>query len=106
MQPKSLHTVSENDNEEIKKNKGYTSELNFSQRKEILMSIKYVSKVIKSKWLIKENFLKKNKIHYLVHGNDNSNIVKKNKLIIFKRTKGISSTILRKRSKKIIEKNG
>ena len=86
--------------EEIKKNKGYTSELNFSQRKEILMSIKYVSKVIKSKWLIKENFLKKNKIHYLVHGNDNSNIVKKNKLIIFKRTKGISSTILRKRSKK------
>ncbi len=92
--------------EEIKKNKGYTSELNFSQRKEILMSIKYVSKVIKSKWLIKENFLKKNKIHYLVHGNDNSNIVKKNKLIIFKRTKGISSTILRKRSKKIIEKNG
>lgn len=92
--------------EEIRKNKGYTSELNFSQRKEILMSIKYVSKVIKSKWLIKENFLKKNKIHYLVHGNDNSNIVKKNKLIIFKRTKGISSTILRKRSKKIIEKNG
>ncbi len=92
--------------EEIKKNKGYTSELNFSQRKEILMSIKYVSKVIKSKWLIKENFLKKNEIHYLVHGNDNSNMVKKKKLIIFKRTKGISSTILRRRSKKIIDKNG
>ena len=92
--------------EEIKKNKGYTPELNFSQRREILMSIKYVSKVIKSKWLIKEDFLKKNKIHYLVHGNDNSNMVKKKKLIIFKRTKGISSTILRRRSKKIMEKNG
>ena len=91
--------------EEIKKNKGYTPELNFSQRREILMSIKYVSKVIKSKWLIKEDFLKKNKIHYLVHGNDNSNMVKKKKLIIFKRTQGISSTILRRRSKKIIEKN-
>ena len=66
------------------------------------MSIKY-SKVINQ--MVDENF-KENKIHYLVHGNDNSNIVKKNKLIIFKRTKGISSTILRKRSKKIIEKNG
>ena len=81
-------------------------ELNFSQRKEILISIKYVSKVIKSKWLIEESFLKKNKIDYLVHGNDNSNKLKKKNLIIFNRTKGISSTILRRKSKKIIEKNG
>ena len=90
---------------QVKKHKGYKPELNFSQRKEILLAIKYVSKVIKSKWLIKDNFLKKNKIDYLVHGNDNSNKVKKNKLIILSRTKGISSTILRKRSKIIFDKN-
>ena len=92
--------------EEIKKNKGYNPELTFPQRKEILMAIKYVSKVIKSKWLIKDNFLKKHNIDYLIHGSDNSNKVNIKNLIIFNRTKGISSTLLRKRSKKIIENNG
>lgn len=91
---------------EIKKKKGYIPELNFSQRKEILMSIKYVSKVIKSKWLIDDKFLKEHKISLLAHGNDNSNIVNKNKLIIFKRTEGISSTKIRKRSAKILQRNG
>ncbi len=91
---------------EIKKKKGYTPELNFRQRKEILESIKYVKKVIKSKWLITEKFLIKNRISYLVHGHDNSNQINKKKLIIFKRTKGISSSILRKRGKQIFDKNG
>jgi len=91
---------------EIKRNKGYTPELNFRNRKEILSSIKYVKKVIKSNWLIDEKFLKKNNISYLVHGHDNSNNIRKSKLIIFKRTKGISSTIIRKRSKKILDRNG
>tara|TARA_Y100000992_G_scaffold283529_1_gene232917 strand:- start:3339 stop:3731 length:393 start_codon:yes stop_codon:yes gene_type:complete len=91
---------------EIKKKKGYKPELNFKQRKEILESIKYVKKVIKSKWLINDKFLIKNKISYLVHGHDNSNQINKKKLIIFKRTKGISSSILRKRSKQIFDKNG
>ena len=90
--------------QEIKKKKGYTPELNFNQRKEILEAIKFVNKVIKSKWLIDEKFLNKNNISLLVHGNDNSNLIDKNKLIIFNRTKGISSTIIRKRSKKILEK--
>ena len=36
---------------EIKKYKGYFPELNFVQRK-IISSIKYVKKVIKSKWII------------------------------------------------------
>ena len=91
--------------EEIKKKKKYIPELNFSQRREILIALKCVNKVIKSKWVIDEKFLIKNKINYLVHGNDNSNKINKEKLIIFNRTKGISSSILRKKSKKIIEKN-
>ena len=33
-------------------------ELKFEYRKEILLSIKYVDRVISSPWLIKENFLK------------------------------------------------
>jgi cytidyltransferase-like protein len=82
---------------EIKKSKGYTPELNFNQRKEILLGIKYVSKVISSKWLINEKFLRKNKIDYLVHGNDCSNTVSVTKKIIFKRTQGISSNDIRKR---------
>ena len=61
--------------EEVKKYKGYNPELNFNKRKEILESIKYVDKVIKSQWIIKDNFLKKHKINYLVHGSDNRNKV-------------------------------
>jgi len=82
---------------EIKKYKGYQPELNFRYRKEILQSIKYVDKVIPTNFLVTDNFLKKNKIDFLVHGNDNKNVITKSKIIIFKRTKNISSTILRKR---------
>ena len=48
-----------NDND-IKKYKKFKSALNFQQRKEILQSIKYVTKVVKSKFLITEKFLKSN----------------------------------------------
>jgi glycerol-3-phosphate cytidylyltransferase len=89
--------------EEVKKYKGYNPELDFNKRKEILESIKYVNKVIKSKWLIKDSFLKKHKINYLVHGSDNRNKVDKKRIIIFKRTKGISSTILRKKACKALK---
>ena len=87
--------------EEIIKKKGYTPELNFSQRKEILLSIRYVDKVVKSPWLIDENFLDKYRIDLLIHGEDNSNKIKKKRLKLFKRTKGISSSELRFRSAKI-----
>ena len=89
---------------DIKKYKGFNPELKFEYRKEILLSIKYVDRVISSPWLIKENFLKKYKIDYLVHGSDNSNPIIKNKLIIFPRTKYISSNIIRKKAKKNISK--
>ena len=79
--------------------KKFRSPLNFKQRKEILSSIKYVSKVIKSNYFITEKFLIKHNIDYLVHGNDNVNDIPSKYLKIFKRTKLISSTILRKNLK-------
>ena len=61
--------------EEIIKSKGYRPEMNFSQRKEIISSIKFVKKVIKAPWLIDDNFLKLHKADLLVHGSDNQNNV-------------------------------
>ena len=83
--------------EEIITKKGYKPELNYKERKEILESIKYVDEVVPTPWLIDRKILKKYNIDFLVHGHDNSNQIDKNKLIIFERTKGISSTLLRKR---------
>ena len=65
--------------------------------KEILESIKYVSEVIECPWLINEAFLKKHKIDYLFHGDDNINDVSKDHLIIVSRTEGISSYELREK---------
>ena len=70
--------------------------LNFDQRKEIINSIRYVDEVIESPWLISNEFLLKNNIDYLVHGSDNSNDILEKKLIIFPRTEGISSSMIRK----------
>ena len=80
---------------EIFSKKGYTPEIAFEGRREILESIKYVDEVISSPWLIDEEFLDIHNIDYLVHGHDNSNPVAKEKLIIFPRTEGISSTKIR-----------
>ena len=88
---------------DIKKYKKFTSPFNFKQRKEILNSIKYVSKVIKADYFITEEFLIKNKIDYLRHGSDNKNSVPKKYLKIFRRTKNISSTKLRKKIQKNID---
>lgn len=80
---------------EIKKHKGYLPEIKFRFRKEILESIKYVSRVIPCNFFITNSFLKKYKIDYLIHGNDNLNSLPKEKIKIFNRTKNISSTIIR-----------
>lgn len=85
---------------EIVKYKHFKSPLNFQQRKEILSSIKYVFKVIKSNYFITEKFLKKHNIDYLIHGTDNSNKIPKKYIKNFKRTKKISSSIIRKILKK------
>ena len=81
---------------EIIKHKKFQSPLKFKHRKEILESIRYVSKVIPSKFVISQKFLEKNRIDYLVHGDDNKNKIDKKYLKILKRTKNISSTKLRK----------
>ena len=86
---------------DIFKYKKFKSPLNFNQRKEILESIRYVSKVIPSNYFISQKFLVKNKIDYLVHGNDNKNVIDKKYLKIFKRTKKISSSMLRKKRRLI-----
>ena len=83
--------------EEIKKNKGYQPELNYQQRYEILIAIKYVDKVVPSPWLLTEKELTKHNADYLLHGSDNSNLISKEKLLILPRTQGISSSFLRQR---------
>ena len=93
--------------EEIIKHKGYEPELSYEFRKEILESIKYVHKVIKSPWHLNNNFLRKSGADYLLHGSDNSNDIDESKLIILKRTEGISSSLLRTRvTRTILTKAG
>tara|TARA_Y100001968_G_scaffold139416_1_gene127511 strand:- start:816 stop:1232 length:417 start_codon:yes stop_codon:yes gene_type:complete len=93
--------------EEIIKHKGYKPELSYEFRKEILESIKYVKKVIKSPWLINNEFLEKSGADYLLHGADNSNDIDEDKLIILKRTEGISSSLIRTRvTRTILSKAG
>lgn len=89
--------------DEIKRKKGYQPEISFEHRKEILEAIRYVDEVVPSPWLIEETFLTQHKIDLLAHGDDNSNIIDENKLVVFPRTSEISSTLLRQRAKRIIE---
>ena len=81
--------------EEVFKSKGFHPMLSFEHRKEIALAFKHVQEVVKCKWLIDEKFMNLHNIDLLVHGEDNQNPVPSEKLVIFKRTKGISSTQLR-----------
>jgi 2-aminoethylphosphonate-pyruvate transaminase len=87
--------------EEIRLKKGYEPELTFEQRKEVLEAIKYVDEVVSTPWLLDEAVLEKYKIDLLVHGNDNSNDISEDRLLIFPRTEGVSSSSIRERSHKI-----
>ena len=89
---------------EIKKKKGYAPELNYKQRSKILSSIKYVDKVISSKWDIDDKYIKKFKIDILVHGKDDSNSARNITKKIVNRTKGVSSSQLRYKAYKIYKK--
>ena len=88
---------------DLKKYIGYLPELKYRHRKEIIESIKYVKEVVKVNFYTNEKDLKKNKIDYLIHGHDLKKKFNKKKIKIFKRTKGISSSILRKKAAKIIK---
>jgi glycerol-3-phosphate cytidylyltransferase len=85
--------------EEIRNKKGYAPELNFLQRKEMLEAIRYVDEVVPCNWLLTNDFLDQHNIDFLVHGDDNSNDIDSEKLIILPRTEGISSDLIRKRAK-------
>jgi len=83
--------------EEIQKKKGYTPELRYQDRFEILEAIKFVDEIVPSPWLIEESFLDKHNIDLLVHGQDNVNPIPPNRLLVLPRTEGISTSILRDR---------
>jgi len=85
--------------DEILTKKGYTPELSFEERKEILLAIQYVWDVIPSKWLLDDDYIRENNIDILVHGDDNSNEISACELVIFPRTQGVSSTEIRARIK-------
>ena len=87
---------------DIIKYKGYTPELSYKFRKEILLSVKYVKKVICTNQHVTEKDISKNKINLLIHGSDFSNHLTKTKFIKFKRTRGISSTKLRIKASNIL----
>lgn len=82
---------------EVERAKGYVPELSYEERKEILESISYVSEVIPCPWLIDEAFMDQHHCDLLVHGNDNVNHVPAERLVIFPRTEGVSSSSLRER---------
>lgn len=81
--------------EEIKKTKGYPPELSYEERKQIMLAIGHVKEVVPCKWLIDDDYLAEYNIDLLVHGDDNVNDVSKEKLVIFPRTEGVSSSDMR-----------
>jgi glycerol-3-phosphate cytidylyltransferase len=83
--------------DEIRTKKGYTPELNYAERSEILEAIKYVDEVVPCNWLIEESFLDLHNIDLLVHGHDNSNQISSSRLLVLPRTEGVSSSDLRQR---------
>jgi len=83
--------------EEIFTTKGYTPEMSYAERAEIISAIQNVDEVVPSPWLIDEAFLNMHRIDLLVHGQDNKNPISPERLVILPRTEGISSTILRAR---------
>ena len=96
--------ISLTSDKELKKFKNIQPELNFSQRKEILSSIKCVKKVILGNFILDQKFLDKNKVDIVIQGSDYKKRKFKNKVVTFSRTKNISSTIIRKLAKKNIDK--
>lgn len=83
--------------EEVVAKKGYQPELSFEHRKEVLEALRYVDEVVPCKWMLDDAFLDEHRIDLLVHGHDNSNDVRAERLVILPRTAGVSSSLLRAR---------
>ena len=90
--------------QEIRKYKKFEPELKFKQRKEVLLACKFVYEVIKSRFNIDNNFMKKHKLDKLIHGSDNRNKLDKKYVLKFPRTPNISSTHIRYLSFKNFQK--
>lgn len=88
--------------EEVRLKKGYEPELSFEQRKEVLEALRYVDEVVPCKWLLDDAFLDQHRIDFLVHGHDNSNDVRPERLKLLPRTAGISSSLLRARVLEVV----
>jgi glycerol-3-phosphate cytidylyltransferase len=82
---------------EILRVKGFLPLLSFEHRKEIALAIRYVEEVIECEWLIDEAYLDRHNIDLLVHGNDNVNPIPPDRLVLYPRTGGISSTAMNNR---------
>jgi 2-aminoethylphosphonate-pyruvate transaminase len=92
--------------EEILSKKGYQVELEFAHRKEILEAVKYVDEVVATPWQITESTLDEFDIDLLVHGDDNSNDISQDRLLILPRTQDVSSTEIRDNAQRsITQKN-
>jgi len=87
--------------EEILKHKGYTPELSYDQRKEILLAIKNVSEVVPTNWKVTDEEIEKYNIDVLLHAGENSNSTTVETIIV-DRTEGVSSSEIRERSADIV----
>ncbi len=79
---------------DIQKYKGHTPLLTWEFRKEIMESIRYVSEIVAAPYIVTDAVLDEHNIQFLVHGDDNFNTVRKDRLIIFSRTPAISSSMM------------
>jgi len=81
--------------DEVFSKKGFKPELSYQYRKEVLEALSAVCEVVPVPWVVDDKVLEANQIDLLVHGDDNSNSINEEKIKIFDRTKGISSSQLR-----------
>ena len=79
---------------DIQKYKGHTPLLTWEFRKEIMESIRYVSEVVAAPYIVTDAVLDEHNITFLIHGADNFNTVRKDRMIIFPRTPSISSSMM------------
>ena len=84
---------------DIEKYKGHTPLLAWESRKEIMESIRYVSEVVAMPYIVTDAALDEHDVQFLVHGDDNFNTVSKERMIMFPRTPGISSSMLVKHNR-------
>ena len=66
--------------------------------------MEWLDKVIPSKWKITNKFLLIHNFNMIIRGSDHKKDKFKIKTIIFPRTKGVSSKIIRKKASKIVKK--